>query len=232
DTIDVYMGAVHAAMAATSSEARRRAFKGFRVDSGNLAELGQWCLRFFAANGLTGLRANLTGDLSVDRVKEIVAKFPEAAGFGIGTKLSSEVPAIAGVIFKQCVMKDRPTLKASNSEDKITLPGRLQLFRGRDERGMYVGDVIGLDSEDVEIPRATRVERLLVPFWENGQHSAIPSIEKQKAFVEEQRRRFADIENYPRKLSDKLRQLRDDLVKRMRQDNSGWEKILATDNAD
>src|SRR6185295_5036597 len=52
DTIDVYMGAVHAAMAATSTEARRRAFKGFRVDSGDLAELGRWCLRFFEANGL------------------------------------------------------------------------------------------------------------------------------------------------------------------------------------
>ncbi|HEX5833368.1 MAG TPA: hypothetical protein VFY34_05935, partial [Pyrinomonadaceae bacterium] len=59
DTIDVYMGAIHAAMAATSTEARRRAFKGFRVDSGNLAELGEWCLNFFAANGLTGLRPNL-----------------------------------------------------------------------------------------------------------------------------------------------------------------------------
>src|SRR5205085_3481665 len=34
DTIDVRMGAVHAAMAATSSDTRRRAFKGFRVDSG------------------------------------------------------------------------------------------------------------------------------------------------------------------------------------------------------
>src|SRR5256885_1937535 len=220
DTIDVYMGAVHAAMAATSSEARRRAFKGFRVDSGNLAELGRWCLRFFAANGLTGLRANLTGDLSVERVKEIVAKFPEVAGFGIGTKLSSEVPAVAGVIFKQCLMKDLPTLKASNSEDKITLPGRLQLFRGIDERGMYVGDVIGLDSEEVEVPGAAKVERLLVPFWENGQHSAIPSIEKQKAFVEEQRRRFADVESYPCNLSARLRKLRDDLVARIRQDGS------------
>ncbi|HEX7335470.1 MAG TPA: hypothetical protein VF290_28510 [Pyrinomonadaceae bacterium] len=229
DTIDVYMGAVHAAMAATSNETRRRAFKGFRVDSGNLAELGQWCLRFFAANGLPELRANLTGDLDVDRVREIVKEFPEVAGFGIGTKLSSEVKAVAGVIFKQCVMKGRPTLKASNSEDKITLPGRLQLFRGSDERGMYVGDVIGLDSEDVEIAGAVRVEQLLVPFWENGQHSAIPSIEKQKVFVEEQRRRFADIENYSCELSEKLRRLRDDLVKRMREDHSGWEKILNTD---
>jgi nicotinate phosphoribosyltransferase len=227
DTIDVYTGAVHAAMAATSTEARCRAFKGFRVDSGNLAELGEWCLRFFAANGLTGLRANLTGDLTVEKVKKIVAEFPEVAGFGIGTKLSSEIPAVAGVIFKQCVMKGLPTLKASNSEDKITLPGRLQLFRGTDERGMYAGDVIGLDSEEVEIPGAVQVDRLLVPFWENGQHSSIPSIEKQKVFVEEQRRRFADIENYPRQLSSKLRKLRDDLVQRMRADVSGWEEVLS-----
>jgi nicotinate phosphoribosyltransferase len=226
DTIDVYMGAVHAAMAATSTEARRRAFKGFRVDSGNLAELGEWCLRFFEANGLSGLRANLTGDLTVEKVKQIVAEFPEVAGFGIGTKLSSEVPAVAGVIFKQCAMKGRPTLKASNSEDKITLPGRLQLFRGSDERGMYVGDVIGLDSEEVEIPGAERVERLLVPFWENGQHSAIPSIWKQKVFVEEQRSRFADIESYPSRLSTALRGLRDDLVKRLHVDESGWQDIL------
>jgi nicotinate phosphoribosyltransferase len=226
DTIDVYMGAVHAAMAATSNESRRRAFKGFRVDSGNLAELGQWCLRFFEANGLRGLRPNLTGDLDVEKVKRIVAAFPEVAGFGIGTKLSSEVPAVAGVIFKQCLMKDRPTLKASNSEDKITLAGKLQLFRGSDQRGHYVGDVIGLDDEEVKIPGAARVERLLVPFWENGQHTAIPSIEKQKIFVEEQRRRFRDLNNYAPKLSGKLRSLRDELVTRMKRDDSGWERIL------
>ena len=226
DTIDVYLGAVHAAMAATSNEQRRRAFKGFRVDSGNLAELGDWCLRFFADNGLPGLRANLTGDLTVGKVKQIVAQFPEVGGFGIGTKLSSEVPAVAGVIFKMCLMKDRPTLKASNSEDKITLPGRLQLFRGIDSNGMYAADIIGLDSEAIEIPGAVSVERLLVPFWENGQHSAIPSIEKQRVFVAEQRRRFADIENYPVQLSSGLRQLRDELVRAMRVDDSGWQKVL------
>jgi hypothetical protein len=102
----------------------------------------------------------------------------------------------------------------------------LQLFRGTDADGIYIGDVIGLESERVEIPGAVQVERLLIPFWENGQHCAIPSIEKQKAFVQEQRRRFADIENYPRQLSTRLRELRDELVKRIRVDNSGWEEIL------
>jgi nicotinate phosphoribosyltransferase len=226
DTIDVYMGAVHAAMAATSTEARRRAFKGFRVDSGDLAELGRWCLRFFEANGLPKLRPNLTGDLTVDRVREIVKEFPEVAGFGIGTKLSSEVPAVAGVIFKQCLMEGQPTLKASNSLDKTTLPGRLQLFRGISAKGNYVGDVIGLDDEKIQIPGAARVERLLQPFWENGQHSAIPSIEKQKSFVEEQRKRFGDITAYSSVLSDKLRKLRDHLTAQMRADNSGWEEVL------
>src|SRR6267378_3178235 len=227
DTIDVYLGAVHAAMAATSTVARRRAFKGFRVDSGNLAELGRWCLRFFEANGLPDLRANLTGDLDVEKVRRIVKEFPEAAGFGIGTKLSSEVKNVAGVIFKACMIDGRPTLKASNSPEKITLPGSMQVFRGLDAAGNYVSDVTGLEDEQVEIPAAVTVERLLQSFWENGQHSAIPSIEKQKAFVEDQRRRFPDLENYPTVLSKKLETLRDDLTAQMRADCSGWEEVLA-----
>lgn len=226
DTIDVYMGAVHAAMAATSNEARRKAFRGFRVDSGDLAELGEWCLRFFEANGLPGLRPNLTGDLDVAKVRQIIEAFPDVRGFGIGTKLSSEVRAVAGVIFKQCLMKGRPTLKASNSPDKITLPGRLQLFRGLDANGKYVADVIGLDDETVQIEGATSVERLLVTFWENGQHTAIPSIMKQKAFVEEQVQRFEDINSYKVGLSERLQRLRDELTEQMRVDDSGWEEIL------
>ena len=226
DTIDVYLGAVHATMAATSTEARRKAFKGFRVDSGDLAELGKWCLSFFEANGLRGLRPNLTGDLDVEKVTRIVNEFPEAAGFGIGTKLSSEVQNVAGVIFKACVIDGRPTLKASNSIDKTTLPGSLQVFRGLDAEGDYLADVTGLDDEQIEIEGAAKVERLLQPFWENGQHSPIPSIEKQKAFVAEQMRRFRDLHTYPCTLSERLRKVRDDLTEQMRADNSGWESVL------
>src|SRR5213082_42031 len=226
DTIDVHMGAVHAALAATSTDARRRAFKGFRVDSGNLAELGRWCLEFFEANGLHGMMAVLTGDLDVEGVRRIVEEFPEVAGFGVGTKLSGEVRRIAGVIFKECLIDGRPTLKASNTPEKSTLPGRLQVFRGIDKEGRYIADVTGLDDETVEIPGAVRVERLLFPFWVGGRHESIPSIVKQKNFVEEQLRRFSDIENYTHTLSDRLRNLRDELTDRMREDESGWQEIL------
>jgi nicotinate phosphoribosyltransferase len=226
DTIDVRLGAVHAALAATSTAARRSAFKGFRVDSGDLAALGRWCLDFFEANGLMGLMPILTGDLTVERVREIVAAFPRATGFGVGTKLSGEVASVAGVIFKQCLIDGRPTLKASNTPEKSTLPGRLQVFRGVDAQGSYVADVIGLDDEEIEIAGAVRVERLLVPFWERGRYEPIPSIKKQKTFVEEQHARFPDIEHYPHALSTRLHTLRDELTARMRADSSGWQQVL------
>ena len=226
DTIDVHMGAVHAALAATSSDTRRRAFKGFRVDSGDLAQLGRWCLDFFEANGLQGLMPVLTGDLDVERVREIVAEFPGAVGFGVGTKLSGEVARIAGVIFKECIIDGRPTLKASNTPEKSTLPGRLQVFRGADAEGFYVGDVTGLDDEEIDIPGAAHVERLLHTFGEPGRSEAVPSIEKQKAFVEEQRARFRDIEHYPHTLSPRLRALRDGLTARMREDDPSWRDLL------
>ncbi|HEX8852384.1 MAG TPA: hypothetical protein VF754_02800, partial [Pyrinomonadaceae bacterium] len=226
DTVDVHLGAIHAAMAATSTEARRRAFKGFRVDSGDLAKLGAWCLRFFEANGLHGLMPVLTGDLDVETIRRVVAEFPEVAGFGVGTKLSGEVRRIAGVIFKQCLIEGRPTLKASNTPEKSTLPGRLQVFRGADAAGRYVADVVGLDEEEIEIPGAATVERLLRPFWERGRYEAIPSITKQKAFVEEQRARFHDIDNYPHTLSERIRRLRDELTAHMRADESGWQDVL------
>ena len=226
DTIDVHMGAVHAALAATSTPERLRAFKGFRVDSGDLAKLGKWCLEFFEANGLRDLMPVLTGDLDVEGVRRIVEEFPRAAGFGIGTKLSGEVRRVAGVIFKECVIGGRPTLKASNTPEKSTLPGRLQVFRGVGADGLYVGDVTGLDGEEVEIAGAATVERLLQPFWEGGRHDSIPSILKQKTFVEEQLRRFPSLDEYPHALSDRLKSLRDSLTARMRDDDSGWRQVL------
>src|SRR5437899_1539395 len=92
----------------------------FRMSAGDrwLSDFGEWCLRCCAPNGLAGLTATLRGDLNVERLKKIVEEFPEAARFGIGTKLPSEVRNVARVIFKACVIDGRPTLKASNSLDK------------------------------------------------------------------------------------------------------------------
>ena len=77
-----------------------------------------------------------------------------------------------------------------------------------------------------DLPGAARVERVLQPFWEGGRHESIPSILKQKSFVEEQLRRFPALDTYPRTLSERLRRLRDELTARMRTDESGWREVL------
>ena len=84
----------------------------------------------------------------------------------------------------------------------------------------------GLDDEEVGIPGAASVERLLAPFWVGGRHDSIPSILKQKAFVEEQLRRFPSLDDYPHALSERLRTLRDDLTARMRADDDAWRRVL------
>ncbi|MEJ7618497.1 MAG: hypothetical protein WKF30_16370 [Pyrinomonadaceae bacterium] len=168
----------------------------------------------------------LTGDLDAERVRQIVSQFPRVSGFGIGTKLSGEVRAVAGVIFKACLIDGQPTLKTSGTIEKSTLPGRLQVFRGSDGDGNYVADVVGLDDEHIEISGATRVERLIVPCWEKGWHEPLLTITTLKTFVEEQRRRFTDIHHYPHTLSDRLRALRDRLATQMHADYSEWETVL------
>jgi hypothetical protein len=47
----------------------------------------------------------------------------------------------------------------------------------------------------------------------------------------EQRSRFPDIHNYPVKMSERLRQLRDNLTEQMRADSSGWQNILEVPEA-
>ena len=69
------------------------------------------------------------------------------------------------------LMADRPKGRQAYSA------GTSPTFRGSDEHGNYLGDVTGLDAAEIQIPDAVQVERLLLRFWENRQHSAIPSIE-------------------------------------------------------
>ncbi len=83
----------------------------------------------------------------------------------------------------------------------------------------------------MRIPGAVTIERLLRPFAAHGVAARVPSILKQKSFVEEQRTRFANLERYPHTLSARLRRLREELTARMRADESGWQQVLTLPDA-
>jgi len=175
DTIDVYMARCMRDGGYLDRSAPSRVQR-IRVDSGDLAELGEWCLRFFEANGIYDLRPNLTGIWMSKKCAGLSETFPCRRLWHWYQTLERSSRR-RGVIFKQCLLEGRPTLKRQTRRRRRRCLVRLQLFRGIDANGDYVGDVTGLDDEQIEIPGAARVERLLIPFWENGQHARIPAIE-------------------------------------------------------
>src|SRR3989344_395999 len=135
DTISLRLGVIHAIRATNSSEARKQAFKAARVDSGNLAKGEKWMRQMFSTNELPNVAIIATGDLDAEKIRQIVEYEPSVSGFGVGTKLIAEVEAVAGVIFKLCTIDKRVTLKCSDSPNKETLPGQVQVWRCVDDKG-------------------------------------------------------------------------------------------------
>jgi nicotinate phosphoribosyltransferase len=96
------------------------------------------------------------------------------------------------------------------SFDKLTLPGRKQVYRYRDSEGNYVRDVIALDSE-----RVLDAEPLLVKCMSEGKMTyTLPSLNQIKDFASEnlsklpeKHKALTDAEIYPVELSQKLQEL-------------------------
>lgn len=227
DTISVKLGTIHAIRAANSSEARKKALKAVRIDSGNLVRYARWVRAMLDANGLTEVKIILTSDLDAKKIREIVHECGFVFGFGVGTKLAAEVENVAGVIFKLCAIGGLPTLKCSETKGKETFPGSLQVWRCIDRDNFYVKDVITRFGEPAPTGKNIRSTiPLLESFWNGGQKMIVPSDEEQRTFVLAQREQFRSIKNYPVEVSAELASVRDEIVGLMKDDEIGEEGII------
>jgi len=106
---------------------------GVRLDSGNLVELAPAVRKILDEAGLTDARIMATGDLNEYKITELVAAGAPIDVFAVGTELatSADAPSL-GVVYKMVELErghDR-RYTAKLSEDKHTLPGAKQIFRG------------------------------------------------------------------------------------------------------
>src|SRR5207302_439729 len=95
---------------------------------------------------------------------EAFREFLDAFGVGTALSTSSDSPNV-GVIYKlvEVGLGDTVRSAAKFSQEKITYPGRKQVFRFAGKDGKVSGDVIGLDTES--FPGG---EPLLVPVMRDG----------------------------------------------------------------
>jgi len=125
--------------------------RGVRLDSGELVSLSQEVRRRLDQGGLRETKIFASGDLNEYAIAEILARGAPIDFFGVGTALvtSSDAPALGGV-YKLVELRDGATdhPRAKFSEDKVTYPGRKQVFRFRDPQGLYDHDVIARAEED------------------------------------------------------------------------------------
>ena len=146
DTYDTEQGA-HRAVAAAHELARHGiALQAVRIDSGDLARQSHRVRRILDAAGLTQVKILVSGDLDEWRVAALRTVRAPIDAFCVGTALStsSDAPSL-DMAYKLVEYAGRPCSK--RSPGKATLPGRKQVWRRYDAKGLIAADLIALTDE-------------------------------------------------------------------------------------
>ena len=184
DTYDDISGAEKAAVVAKELEAKGFRLGGVRLDSGDLAQTSKKVREILDDQGLEYVKIFASGDLDEFKIEELLSKGARIDSFGVGTKMgtSADRPYL-DVIYKLCETMTAdgcfaPIMKLS--KDKITLPGRKQVYRFMDAAGNFEKDTIALADEEVQ------GESLLVKVIEKGKLIyRLPSLDNIRATASE-----------------------------------------------
>ena len=139
---------------------------GIRLDSGDVLADSLWVRKRLDRVGWSDVQIFASGELDEDRIEVLIRSGASIDAFGVGTALSTSADSPnLGVIYKLVEVDLGDTVRnaAKFSQEKITYPGRKQVFRFAGEDGKISSDVIGLDTESF-----AGSEPLLVPVMRGG----------------------------------------------------------------
>ena len=146
DTYDTLRGVENAATVALELREKGVKLQGIRLDSGDLFELSKRARRVLDRRGLSDVPIFASGNLDEYRIAELIKGGAPIDAFGVGTAMavSADAPAL-DVAYKLVDYRGEPRLKTSS--DKVTLPGRKQVFRARNAAGGFYADLVALFEE-------------------------------------------------------------------------------------
>ena len=187
--------------------------KSARIDSGDLARGYKKLRKALNAAGKPYIK--LVASNSLDEKKMSNMEMYEDAHFdsyGVGEKLiTSATDPVFGGVYKLVAVKQPdgsylPKMKCSDTASKAIIPGKLMAWRVFDAEGKGQCDILSMDDEIIEAGKPltvinldpdaldthktiipVSVERLLVPFIENGELVCeLPGISEKKAYIKDQ----------------------------------------------
>ncbi|HEX8956678.1 MAG TPA: nicotinate phosphoribosyltransferase, partial [Burkholderiaceae bacterium] len=161
DTYDTERGAVQAVRAARWLEAEGVRVKAVRIDCGNLETLSSRARKILDDGDCRDIGVFVGGNLDEYAIHSLVERGAPIAGFGVGSRLNTSFDAP----FLDCaymLVEYAGVPRRRRSRGKATWPGRKQVFRARNAKGMMTGDTLGMHGDALPgIP-------LLQPVMRNG----------------------------------------------------------------
>jgi nicotinate phosphoribosyltransferase len=148
DTYDTLAGARKAVKVAQEMRQAGQTLRAVRLDSGDMVQLSQQVREIFDESGFPEVEIFASGGFDEFKIQKILTAGAIINAFGVGTKMgvSADAPYL-DMAYKMVMYNSRPVMKLSSG--KVSLAGPKQVFRQKDEQGLFKGDLIGLLEEEV-----------------------------------------------------------------------------------
>lgn len=251
DTYDSILQGVPNAIKVADEFGDKINFVGVRLDSGDLSYQSKRVRELLDAAGYPDAKIFASNDLDAETITSLKMQGAKIDVWGVGTKLITafDQPAL-GAVYKIVSVEGQagemlPTLKLTSNIEKITTPGKKQVWRIRSNNDKKPeGDLVTLAEERPDLkdelfmfhPQYTYINKtvkdftarpLLVDIFVDGEKVyKEPSLEEIKAYSAEKKseqyeehRRLLNPEKYPVDLSQELYDLKIDTINYFREDH-------------
>ncbi|HEQ9927698.1 TPA: nicotinate phosphoribosyltransferase [Streptococcus pyogenes] len=163
DTYDTLKVGVPTAIRVAKEMGDKINFLGVRLDSGDLAYLSKTVRQQLDDAGFTGAKIYASNDLDENTILNLKMQKAKIDVWGVGTKLITayDQPAL-GAVYKIVSIEQedgsmRDTIKLSNNAEKVSTPGKKQVWRITSrEKGKSEGDYITFT--DINVNELTEIE--------------------------------------------------------------------------
>jgi nicotinate phosphoribosyltransferase len=217
DTYDTEAGARKVVQLAPRLKADGITIRGVRIDSGDLATMARKVRAILDAGGLNDVIILVSGGINEDVLQTMTRTKAPIDGYGIGVNLDASIDAPSlDCAYKLQEYAGRPRRKLS--EGKVTWPGRKQVWRSFGADGRMAGDTLSLEND------SQKGDLLVVPVMRAGKRIApAPTLSqirehaaRELARLPEPLRRLEKSDDYPVRLSEKLKGLAAEITAKAR----------------
>ena len=158
------------------------------LDSGNLLELSKITRKELDKNGFKDIQILAASNLDEYKIKKMEDSGSKINIYAGATEIinSPDAPSLE-VVYKLSEIKQGKTIKPKMklSENKISLPGKKQVFR-IEKNNKYIKDIIGIENENI------KGKKMLIPYIKNGKLiKKLPSIPKINKHYEYEKNKFS-----------------------------------------